>query len=440
MRSNGLVFRGIVGLVAVLCCATTFAGSFFPFYDDVETDRGSLFAVRPFYSHAVFEEGEVRDVFWPLYTRKSFKDEQMSRGLIFWYTHTFNTQEDSLRYRNWLLPFYFQGRDVCGEPYFALFPFGGTIHEFLGRDEIWFALFPLFGKSRINDLQTTSVLWPIYSHTRGEGVRRDRVFPLVGRSVREGQFDKQFVLWPFWTSAEYFYPGNSGKSWILFPLYGHTKLEQEETTWVLPPFFRFTKGEKENRMLCPWPFVQEVESESRNKLYIWPLWGVNNAVDGAWQRTFLCWPLLWSERAEDQGLVTLTKRVVPFVRTRRTIQREEGVPEAESLEVSHEWAVWPLMSRQCAGENSRFRVLDLWPVRNSAPVERNWAPLWTLYQRTAQQGVVSKDVLWFAWHSEKEPAADRAEWSLLKGLLAYKRDGASSNVRFLYFMRFGEIE
>ena len=83
-------------------------------------------------------------------------------------------------------------------------------------------------------------------------------------------------------------------------------------------------------------------------------------------------------------------------------------------------------------------MLEFWPLKNSAPVERNWAPLWTLYKRTNTDGIIRKDVLWFAWHSEREPAADRKEWSLLKGLLAYKRDGEKQNLRVLYFMRFGE--
>ena len=96
------------------------------------------------------------------------------------------------------------------------------------------------------------------------------------------------------------------------------------------------------------------------------------------------------------------------------------------------------MSWQREGGTSRFRMLEFWPLKNSAPVERNWAPLWTLYKRTNTDGIICKDVLWFAWHSEREPAVDRKEWSLLKGLLAYKRDGEKQNLRVLYFMRFGE--
>jgi hypothetical protein len=257
--------------LAALSGGAASAASFPPFYARVQTEEGSFFAVRPLYSHTTAAEGAVRDVFWPLYSRKEFKDEKSSRGLIFWFTHEFDVSSESPRYRRWLLPFYFQGRDVHGESYGALFPAGGTIREFLGRDEIRFVLFPVYANSRINEVRTTSVLWPIYSRTRGNGIQRDRVFPLYGKSVLEEKYEKKFVLWPFWNSAEYFYPGDSGKVWVLFPVCGRADLEKEQTLWLLPPFFRFTKGERQDRIFCPWPFIQKVDNERYDRIYLWPL-------------------------------------------------------------------------------------------------------------------------------------------------------------------------
>jgi hypothetical protein len=426
--------------MAAVLGGTAAAGSLLPFYDNLTTDQGSFFAIRPFYSHTVVAEGQIRDYLWPFYSRKEFKDEQTSRSLIFWYTHKFDSKDESPRNRNWLLPVYFQGRDVNGKGYFALFPLGGTIREFLGRDEIAFVLFPAFGKSRINDVKTTSVLWPIYSRTRGDGIQRDRVFPIYGKSVLEGKYEKKFVLWPFWTSAEYFYPRDEGKSWILFPICGRAKMERESTFWVIPPFFRFTEGSRQNKLYCPWPFIQKVESEKHDKFYIWPLWGEDRYADGPNQRTFLFWPILWSEKTEDSHLVKTRRMAVPFLSLERSFLREEGASQEELTEVSNYWRIWPLMSWQRDGEVSRFRLLELWPIKNSAPIERNWTPLWTVYKRTNADGVVRKDVLWSVWHSEREQAVNRKEWSLLKGLLAYNRKGEAQNLRIFYFARLGNRE
>jgi hypothetical protein len=426
----------LYGFICLTLCGTATASSLFPFYNNVQTEQGSFFAVRPLYSHTVLNEKgvEVSDYLWPIYSRKEFKDEQSSRALVFWYTHKFDAKDESPRQRNWLLPVYFQGRDVNGKGYFALFPLGGTIKEFLGRDEIMFVLFPAFGKSRINDVKTTSVLWPVYSHTRGEGIQRDRVFPIYGRSVLEGKYEKEFILWPFWTSADYFYPGDSGKSWILFPICGRSKLEQESTWWVIPPFFRFTDGTKQDRLLCPWPFIQKMESEKHSKFYIWPLWGEDQYAAGPTHRNFMLWPLLWSQKTGDTNKLTTSRMALPFFYQSYTVCTESE----KKTETADYWKIWPLMSWQREGETSRFRMLELWPLKNSPPIERNWTPLWTLYKRTNTDGVVRKDALWFAWHSENEPTIDHKEWSLLKGLLAYKRDGEKQNLRVLYFMRFGE--
>jgi len=428
--------RCLIGVTVAVLCGAAVAGSLNPVYENLQTDEGSFFSVRPFYSHTVVEEGEIRDFLWPVYSRKSFKDERTSRALIFWFTHHFNASEEKPRHRRWLLPFYFQGRDTNDKNYFAIFPLGGTIREFLGRDRLSFVLFPIFGTGQINEVKTTNVIWPIVSRTRGGGHKRDRVFPIFGKSTLAGQYKKKFVLWPFWNSAEYFHSGNAGKAWILFPLCGRAKLEKERTLWVIPPFFRFTKGEKENRTFCPWPFYQKADSEWRNKLYVWPLWGRDRYAGGLTHRNFLFWPFLWSSRTEQANISKTRRMALPFFFSERGFLREEGVPKKEQIEISNYWKIWPLMSWQRDERASRFRILELWPIKNSAPVERNWAPIWTLYKRTNVDGEISKDVLWFAWHSEKEPSADRTEWSLLKGLLAYKREGEAKSFR-IFWLKLG---
>jgi hypothetical protein len=395
----------------------------------------------------VVEEGEIRDYFWPLYSRKEFKDEKSSRALVLWWTHDFPSEQEKTRDRNWLLPFYFQGTDKNGDGYFAIFPLGGTIKEFLGRDDILFALFPVFGKSQINDVKTTSVFWPIYSRTRGEGIQRDRVFPIIGKSVLEGKYEKHFVLWPFWTSTDYFYPGDSGKAWLLFPVCGRAKMDQESTWWVIPPFFRFTEGDRMDKLYCPWPFIQRAKSEQQYKLYFWPLWGEKQFRGGLNHRTFFLWPIFWSEKTKESDLTKTRRIALPFLYLERSVQGaavriQESERETQQSAISNRqseiyWKIWPLMSWQREGDISRFRMLELWPLKNTAPLERNWTPLWTLYKRTNTDGVVRKDVLWFGWHSEQNPSADCKEWSLLKGLAAYKKDGDKKSLRLLYLLNFG---
>jgi len=434
------------GSIFIFCILSAFpliafvpqAEDFNPFYEQAETEEGSFFAVRPFYSHTVRAEGEITDVFWPLYSRKSFKDEKTSRTLFFWFTHNFNASDSEPRQRRWLFPILFQGKDAAGESYFTLFPLGGTVHEIFGRDEVACALWPLWGESRINDVQTTTWFWPVLSWTHGEGVERFRIFPLYGISHRDGRYDKTFLLWPFWSHARYHDPAHAGTAWILFPLCGRIRLENETTHWLFPPFFRFTEGSKENRLYCPWPFIQRVEGERFDKTYIWPLWGRKRLKNGLHDRTFLLWPFFWSEKSGGFHGIKTRRMALPFFYYEKESRREESRPEEEWPVVFRYWKVWPLASWQREGECARFRLLELWPLRHTAPIERNWTPLWTFYRRTCDtEGMVQHDALWFIWRYRNHVDAGCREWSLLRGLAGYKKNGDQRSFRLLYHT-FGE--
>ena len=104
---------------------------------------------------------------------------------------------------------------------------------------------------------------------------------------------------------------------------------------------------------------------------------------------------------------------------------------------SRYWKLWPLMSWERQGDETLFRFLELWPLRNTAGIERNWAPFWTFYRREKSRETISHNVLWGLYRQSK--GDDVREWSLLKGLAAYKRDGSGRSFRLL-FLRLGSEE
>lgn len=404
-----------------------------PFYERLQATNGATFqAWRPFYSTSVNGERWRKDYLWPLYTRKGFQDEVYGRFLFFGYSADFSPTTD--RHRTWVIPFYFQGTSAAGEDYLAVFPIGGSIQEFLGRDRLWFVLFPLFARSSINDLQTTSVLWPIISKTSGTGVERFRVWPVYGRSIRDNEFEKTFVLWPVYTSVKYTNDRNPGGGFILFPIYGRVITERSENQWFFPPFFRFAQGEDERVVYAPWPFIQWSDGNV-HKRYIWPLYGKKDT--GTLSREFWLWPLIWNSKTEYAGYDLHRKRLVPvFACESEVVTEPMGVYEAGDV-MSRYWKLWPLMSWERNQDQSRFRLLELWPLRHTAGIERNWAPLWTLYRRMNDGGEVGHHLLWGLYRQTSGNGG--FEWSLLKGLARYKNTGTNRSFRFL-FIRFGGEE
>ncbi len=404
-----------------------------PFYDSVTGANGASYeAWRPFYSTSVDGERWCKDYLWPLYTRKGFKDEQYGRLLFFGWSHDFSPE--TARHRTWLLPIYFQGTSRDGENYFAIFPIGGTIDEFLGRDKLWFALFPLFARSSINDVQTTSVLWPIGSRTSGEQIERFRIWPLYGTSVLAGEFEKRFVLWPIYSSVKYTNERNPGGGFMLVPFYGRIVTEKAVNQWFIPPLFRYAHGDGQRIVYAPWPFIQWADGEVY-KRYVWPLYGEKQV--GNLRRRFLCWPLAWDTRVEYANHEKNRRRLLPFFHYESKIMtKPTGQFEAGDVS-SRYWKLWPLMSWERNGDVSRFRLLEPWPLRDTAGIERNWAPIWTLYRREKSAHGVSHHLLWGVYRQTR--GDECLEWSLLKGLAGYKRIGEEQGFR-LFFFRFGNKE
>lgn len=417
-----------------------------PFFEMSQSTQGwRLVAVRPFYSEAEDPQGgrELEDYLWPLATwRKNGHEETSRYGVFFQFKH--GEERPDRRYRFWLLPFYFQGRDATGATYRAVFPVGGTIRDFLGRDEISFVLFPIRSKSRLNDLETSNWLWPFISKTTGDGTMRQRVFPFYGRSIREGAYDKRFVLWPIWNDVRYEYEGSRGGGYVLFPITGHMKLENQETWWVIPPFFRYTKGEQASRLHAPWPFFQR-ETGPVDKRYLWPLWGHKKV--GNHERTFFIWPIFWDEQTTRGEEVRDTFMVIPIY-----YHSKQGIPEAAPRE--RFLKLWPIFSYRRSGQESKFRTLEFWPLADNGAVERNWAPFWTLYSRVRYEDNVDRELLWglhrdqkrgdrarrwslfplWDWH--REP--NQRSWTVLKGLLGRERTDSNTTWRVLFFFTFDD--
>ncbi len=405
-----------------------------PIYaNKVEANGASFYAWRPFYSSSVEDKERWRkDYLWPLYTKKGFKEEEYSRFLFFGYKTDFS--KDTERERTWVIPFYFQGTSANNENYFALFPIGGTIYEFLGRDKVSFVLFPLYGKSHVNDVYTTSILWPIGSKSSGEKVTRFRIWPFYGSSSLLNEYDKKFVLWPIYNSVDYTNDRNPGGGFILFPFYGKVSTEQADTYWVIPPLFRYMRSEEQWIIHGPWPFIQLADGPMKKQIF-WPFYGKKSL--GTLTKQYWVWPMFCNNKTEYAVHNQHRRTIAPFFAHQTDVITKPTENYEAGDVISKYWKIWPLMSWERNFERSRFRTLELWPLRNTPGIERNWAPWWTLYRRVNTDGEVGHHVLWGLYRQTRAP--EHFEWSLLKGFAGYKKTNNNHRYRLL-FMWFGDEE
>lgn len=416
---------------------------------ETQCSTGRTFAaLRPFYSEREDPVGErlSRYFLWPVASFHERWNETSWRFLLL-FGHDFDSAEPGSRFKLFLLPFFFAGRDAQREPYAALFPLGGVIRDFLGQDRISFFLFPLYCHSSVNQTHSWHVLWPFFSRTEGPGVHRLGVFPFYGRSEQEGKWSKRYVLWPLWTQAEYAYSNSSGNAWMLWPALGRVSLDNQSSWLVLPPFFRWTRTADRVAFYGPWPFFQYGSGE-KELLYLWPLWGRSRDKDE--RSGFALWPIVrWGGvmRGKEE---TRWFDVAPVLHY--GIRAPVATNGTDTVEVSaRNVRVWPLFSYYRDGNASRFRFVELWPLPPAPGVEQNWSPLWTLYQSVRWEDAGEDELLWGLCRRRKGPEGwslsvfplvsasgggdgTKSEWSLLRGLFGYSRGGSGGVFRLLYFI------
>ncbi len=415
-------------------------------------------AIRPFWSHAADADAHRAgtDILWPLGVFTSRGNELHWRMLPA-FGHVFDTDASSSRHRWALFPILFGGRDAEKQAYFAVFPVGGRLHAFLGYDRVWFVLFPVYARSYQGENRTTSVLWPIYSRTTGGDNERWRVWPLYGYSYNPDRWTKRFVLWPIWTSVDYHYPDmEGGAGFILFPLYGQVRLPRQQSRMLFPPLFKVEWGETDHFAFnAPWPILQYVDSPNQQRFYLFPFGGrLRRRHDHSW---FVLWPFVSGRRSERPREVLTRFQVLPFwyyedVRKRLPDEPgSEGVSASEhKVPVSRYVRVWPVWMYRREEEQSLVRVPDLWPLRQTPGIDRNWAPLWTLYRRERANERRLSVWLWGMARWEKSPEEhdlrifpllesqeqDKTRrWRFLYGFLGYERDNLQKKYQLLYFLR-----
>lgn len=420
-----------------------------PFVEVQDSESGAAFeSIRPIYSHIEQPEKDksLTEILWPIGMFKDFGKERYWRLFPAW-GRDFDNEEDGSRSRFNIFPILFTGRDTNGEKYFAIFPIGGEIHEVLGRDEVIFALFPLFARSSVRGIVTKDVLWPFVSWANGEGVHRVRVFPFYGKSVNEGAWEKKFVMWPIWTEVVYDYDDEKGHGFVLFPLYGYAKSGDKQSWMVIPPFFRYSVGDGRTEAYLPYPFIQ-YSSGDIDKLYLWPLWGKKETTNvRSW---FVGWPIIRRRIVAGAEYESRQLTLMPLIINDSLIMKDD------ERVANRYFKLWPLISYKRVDDVSRLRMFDLWFARDVGSIDRNYAPLWTLFSHERVGNATDTEFLWgvyrnrlsasgsrrwsvfplFKW--EKGDEGEKKKWDFLYGFLGYEREGLRKKYKVLYFLKFGE--
>ncbi len=341
---------------------------------------------------------------WPLMLYRKNGDE--CRAKFFPVVHY-------TRYRhpdgNWdtdwgILPFVLGGRAEQEGSYFSLFPLGGLVKGLLGKDRIWFALFPLFAHARDGDYRSWHILWPFLQYGYGGGRGSYRIWPLWGRTWKKDVYQREFMLWPFVVHMrERQGLEHPTESWFFLPFYGHQQTPYGEIYYWAFPLFSYQRNERPGNRFREWtllyPLVRVAHGDRLHTFHVVPFWGRSSS--GHTESVFALYPLYWFQVDEKEDIIERRRWILPLYWSKEQIPREGHLRRAMSIKV------WPLLDYERNEQISRIGCFSpLW-FRDPDGFERQYGPFWRWYEQiyNRQTDSFSCRLLW--WYQ-----GDRVDYGL----------------------------
>ncbi len=415
-----------------------------PFFYDQQKGPETTWAVAPLFSRDVNPEVETRedDFLYPLLTYEHFGREYRWQFIELFSAGGGANPDDTETRRVTIYPLYFQQRSAhTNENYTALFPFYGDVKGRLMRDEIFVVMFPLYSETRKRDIVTDNYLYPIFDLQHGDGMRGWQFWPLLGAQHKVpttvtngfgeteivGGYDRWFALWPihFWQNNG-IGTDDPEKFRADLPLYSYSRSPQRDSTSVLWPFFNWIddREKKYREWEGPWPFVVVARGTGKTTTRVLPLFGRSHS--DTYESEFYLWPIYKFNRIQADPLDQERTRILFYLFQNETEKNTETGAAKRRVDL------WPLFTwhRDFNG-NRRLQILA--PVETALPnnrgVERNWAPLWSLWRAedNPTTGASSQSLLWNLYR--REATRDAKKGWLLFGLFRYESDAKEKESR-----------
>ncbi len=435
----------------------------------------TFYAARPLMSAGTNADGRFLDLLFPLggrRLRQERADELERRWAMPIYFHSRTENPVSMRERSVFFPLVYRGSRRTGDQtagyfiflpfywnveegasyYFPLFhpnpgrslvfwPLYGHFRRAFGADEIRFWAWPGYVETIDAPNRTRTILWPFFSRTSGQTLNGWRVWPLAARYERAGGGRRDWYLWPLgWHVRR---PAQGNRSELALDAF-------------LPFYLKMSQGEMNARYYAVWG--ESIRPTQRTSAWLWPLYThtvslspeftrhrvllfLVDVLRGEGPRRTIVFPF-YGRREDERQLRRFV--LFPFYSDRRQQLADGGVYTSRYLlpfVVSQRWVDAddrPLRSRftlapfyrdiRNADGSSYLSWPHLLPYTEQAGMDRNWAPLWTIYSRRNDgAGTVERRVLGKLWRSRTvEGVGTEREFNFLLGRWRRHLDGGAS--------------
>lgn len=346
-------------------------------------------------------------------------------------------------------PVIFYNRDATAQNnYFALWPVGGHLKNRLWRDQIDFALWPLFVRTQLGDETRWHFPYPFLRLHTGPHSSGWGIWPLYGNFEREGHYQRRWALWPvYYHTLDRLTAPQPRLRWGIWPLYHHESAQGLVAHGWLWPFFGFSREfdprpeYAENRYL--YPFWIQGRGEQRHVNRWLPLFALE--TQPGYSKTWALWPLFRQELWEQPVPVQHTRVLFFLFRDERQLHGDSAKRFS---------TLWPLFASWSAGEGRRqIQALD--PISSFFPrnqkMKENFSPLFALYRFDERAGNRRHALLWNLithessadgdtrlqvgplWETQRQDG--QRQWRLLHGFLGSEMDDDGQRYWRLLWLR-----
>lgn len=417
-----------------------------PIFEQKITESGCLGAFRPIALH--MENDKYREKFdyllYPIFSHHRFQG-----GYNWNMFNLFAGGNQCNEKKLTLFPILLgkQTGDPCTS-YSAMFPFGGKVRNFLGKDAIGWLMFPLYLQIEHRGSICHSLPWPFIRWQTGPDSGGLALWPIFSHFWKEGEYDHGNLLWP-----------------LIYEWHDDLSCPVPSIRKGFLPFYAYEDSARRYSWTVIWPFFSHIEMRNRNYVedhLFWPFFvqgrGDNEYVNrwapfythsirrGIDKRWYL-WPLFKIVDREECGVHINQQQLLYFVFWKQTQRSIENPcwPEAKKVHL------WPLYCYWDNGAGKKqFQLLSPFEVffPTNQAVRNLYSPLFAIFRfEQLCPGHSRYSILFDLIATEKTATSQRlsigplldvecgeckSQIQILKGFLGYVKENGKKSFKFLW--------
>ncbi|MBP5191670.1 MAG: hypothetical protein J6Z25_03850 [Opitutales bacterium] len=412
------------------------------FYPLLET-REKAFFVRPFIAR--YEEPQKIENTFLYPFGQEIREPQHRHGYCLFSLLRYDrqTDESSIKQNIQLFPFYFYQQGYGGSDYKALWPIGGTVKNFFGKQQTDWCGWPLYVRTQKPNETNHWFPYPLINLRKGK--TSGFAFYPIGGHFRSPEKDLRYFLWPLGYDHRFFKTQHVRKGFL--PFYAYEEKPNVRDVSIFWPFFghrwESQPNYEEHRIL--WPLWVQGKGEQRNVNRWAPFYTYSQKKHRS--KTWYFWPLIKEQRWREGAVDIYQEQALYFLFWH---QEQFAYPSKRFL--GSKTHFWPFYSYWDNGQGRKqMQMLSPFEVffQNHARMRDIYAPLFNLFryeedgpsirqsflfntfQEYRCQNTHEVDLRWLFLlrytHTRQEKC-----FSLLKGLLEYKKIGNKPSWRLFW--------